>query len=166
MDNINVGIGDYAVASGEGVLATVLGSCVGVVLYDKIARIGGLAHVFLPDSRLGARAETDASLLGRTMKYADRLIPALVNDMLGLGAETGRLFGYVVGGAMLANFPEDSSLNVGLKNLERSRELLRGLGVRFMEVKVGGRLGRKVHFDVATGDLRVREFTESLISEP
>ncbi|MBN2353708.1 MAG: chemotaxis protein CheD [Spirochaetales bacterium] len=161
MDSFNVGIGDYDLAAGEGVLATVLGSCVGVILYDKAMKIGGLAHVYLPDSRIGLRSEPKEpdNLLGRSLKYADLLIPTLVDEMIALGAEPRRMFAYVVGGAMLADFPEDSSLNVGLRNLERTREILREMGLRFVEVKVGGRSGRKVTFDVGTGDLRVKEYS-------
>ncbi len=161
MDSFNIGIGDYDLAAGEGVLATVLGSCVGVILYDKAKKIGGLAHVYLPDSSIGRKVEpagTD-NLLDRSLKYADLLIPTLFDEMIALGAEPRRMFGYVVGGAMLADFPADSSLNVGLRNLERTREILREMGLRFVEVKVGGRAGRKVTFDVATGDLRVKEYS-------
>jgi chemotaxis protein CheD len=168
MSSINVGIGDFAVAADEGVLVTVLGSCVGVVLYDKVHKIGGLAHVYLPDSRLGGRGEPEKAdhLLGRSLKYADLLIPRLEREMRSLGAESRRILAYVVGGAMLYDFPEESSLNVGLRNLERTRDLLCDLGLRFVEVKVGGKTGRKVSFDVATGDLQVKEFSESLLSGP
>lgn len=168
MNGIHVGIGDYAVASGEGTLTTVLGSCVGVILHDKVKRIGGLAHVYLPDSPRAGRREPveEGHLLGRSLKYADLLVPRLWDEMLALGAEAGRVFGYVVGGAMLGDLPADSPLNVGLKNLERVRALLRERRLGFVEMKVGGKSGQKVTFDVATGDMQVREFPESLLTEP
>jgi chemotaxis protein CheD len=157
MDKINVGIGDYAVAAEEGVLATVLGSCVGVILYDKLRRIGGLAHVYLPDSRQGKSFDPQGgdTPFDRSLKYADLLVPRVVEEMAALGASPKRLVAYLVGGAMLFDFPKDSSLNVGLRNLEKVKTALRELGLWALEVKVGGSRGRKVNFDVATGDLLV-----------
>jgi chemotaxis protein CheD len=162
MNKINVGIGDFAVAAEEGVLVTVLGSCVGVILYDKIHKIGGLAHVYLPDSRLGMKHEPagEEHQLSRSLKYADLLIPRLVEEMRSRGAEKKHFLGYLVGGALLYDFPEDSSLNVGLRNLEKTRSLLSALGFRFVEVKVGGKIGRHVSFNIATGDIEVKEFSE------
>jgi chemotaxis protein CheD len=159
MDKINVGIGDYAVAAEEGVLATVLGSCVGVILYDKLRRIGGLAHVYLPDSQQGKKFEPTCgdTSFDRSLKYADLLVPRVVEEMAALGASTRQLVAYLVGGAMLFEFPKDSSLNVGLRNLEMVKRTLREFGLWALEVKVGGRRGRKVNFDVATGDLQVQD---------
>jgi chemotaxis protein CheD len=147
-------------------LVTVLGSCVGVILYDKVKRIAGLAHVYLPESRLSLKRPpaADDKPLDLALKYADLLIPRLFEELRERGAEPRRILTYVVGGAMLFDFPDDSSLNVGLRNLEKTREALRALGLRFLEVKVGGRRGRKVNFNVATGDLEVQEYAENPLS--
>ena len=49
---IRVKVADYAVAS-TGVIATIgLGSCVAIALYDPTARVGGLAHILLPDESM------------------------------------------------------------------------------------------------------------------
>jgi chemotaxis protein CheD len=162
MNTIHVGIGDFAVASGDCQLVTVLGSCVGLVCYDKFHRIAGLAHIYLPDSTIGRRLEANSRphLLSESPKYADLLVPRLIGEMIALGAETQHFITYVVGGASIYDFPEDSPLNVGKKNLDMTRQLLRGLGLRFMEIKVGGRSGRYLTFTVTTGDITVREFPE------
>ncbi len=48
---VRVGIADLNVATSPDKLITVgLGSCVGIALYDQQLRIGGLAHIMLPDS--------------------------------------------------------------------------------------------------------------------
>ena len=77
---IRVKVADYAVAA-DGVIATIgLGSCVAIVLHDPTARVGGLAHVLLPDESMSrdrsnpakfpatiraARARRDARARGR-----------------------------------------------------------------------------------------------------
>ena len=49
---IRVKVADYAVAA-DGVIATIgLGSCVAIALYDPTARVGGLAHILLPDESM------------------------------------------------------------------------------------------------------------------
>ena len=68
----NVRMGEIAVADVEGVLCTLLGSCVGVILYDRSNSIGGLAHVVLPDSR--GKSELPG-------KYVDTAIPELLRQL-------------------------------------------------------------------------------------
>ena len=49
-----VGVGDMAVSNNpQMVLSTyALGSCVGIVAYDSVMKVGGLLHILLPDSTL------------------------------------------------------------------------------------------------------------------
>ncbi len=54
MDNvkeIRVGIADLnLVCPPDRIITVGLGSCVGIALYDQYKKIGGLAHIMLPDS--------------------------------------------------------------------------------------------------------------------
>ena len=68
---VSVAIGQWAVAAAPAKVRTLLGSCVGVVLYDRAAKLGGLAHIVLPSAR-GA--------VDHPGKYADTAIPALIAD--------------------------------------------------------------------------------------
>ena len=68
---IKVGMGDLQVATGPVVFRTLLGSCVGLALYDPHRAIGGLAHVVLPNSG------GTAALPG---KYADTALPELLRQ--------------------------------------------------------------------------------------
>ncbi len=48
---IKVGMADLKVCkSPDGVTTLGLGSCVGIALRDPVTKIGGLAHIMLPDS--------------------------------------------------------------------------------------------------------------------
>src|SRR5690625_7597470 len=57
-----------------------LGSCVGVVVYDPIIKIAGMAHVMLPDSTSSKKKDFNHH------KYADTAIPILVETLLKDGA--------------------------------------------------------------------------------
>ena len=84
-------IGQWAVAAAPAKIRTLLGSCVGVVLYDRVARLGGLAHIVLPDSRGAA---------DHPGKFADTAIPAMIAEIeRQLQAQArGRLVAKLAGG--------------------------------------------------------------------
>ena len=71
---INVGVAQIKLSNNPTILRTILGSCVGVCIYDKVKKIGGLAHVLLPSS-VGIK---DAIL----EKYADSAVPILIKQLL------------------------------------------------------------------------------------
>ncbi len=50
-EQMKVGIADYKIGTSPQKLITLgLGSCVGIALYDKVKKVGGLSHIMLPDS--------------------------------------------------------------------------------------------------------------------
>ena len=91
---VSVAIGQWAVAAAPSKIRTLLGSCVGVVLYDRAGRVGGLAHIVLPNSR-GA--------VDHPGKYADTAIPGLIADLDRAlrGKSAGRLVAKLTGGASM-----------------------------------------------------------------
>ncbi len=79
---INVGIADLNVAKSPDILRTVLGSCVGICLFDPVAKVAGLSHIMLPSL-------TDLS--SNEKKYADTAIPMLIDEMKNKGADLKRV---------------------------------------------------------------------------
>ena len=58
--DVVVGVADVRLARehGERLITYALGSCLGVVIHDPVARVAGLLHAMLPDSSIDrARAE-------------------------------------------------------------------------------------------------------------
>lgn len=149
---VSVAMGQWAVVEAPSRLRTLLGSCVGVILYDRKGRVGGLAHVVLPDSR-GA---TD-----HPGKYADTAVPALIAEVerrLG-GRSDGRLVAKLVGGASM--FPggapsSNAVLNIGRLNQEAVEAILGARRVPILARDLGGGGGRNLTFDVATGIISIR----------
>ena len=48
----HVGMADLVVVSAPAKLVTLgLGSCIGLVVFDSVAKVAGMVHIMLPDSR-------------------------------------------------------------------------------------------------------------------
>ncbi|MDR3619299.1 MAG: chemotaxis protein CheD [Paludisphaera borealis] len=152
---VSVAIGQWAVAGSPSKIRTLLGSCVGVVLYDRGARVGGLAHIVLPRSR-GA--------VDHPGKYADTAIPALIADLDRAlrGKSAGRLVAKLAGGASMftlgGSAPASASptLNIGRMNQEAVEQILGALRIPIVARDLGGETGRHVTLDTATGLVVVR----------
>jgi chemotaxis protein CheD len=145
-DKQHVGIGEYKVKKGGGILESVgLGSCIGVCLWDKIPCVGGLSHVMLPSSQ--GRSES-----GNPFRYADKAIPAMMGDMVGLGASRKTVIAKIFGGASLF---QGVQIQVGDQNLASVRGALAEYGIKIVAEEVGGTHGRSIWFDVKNGSVVV-----------
>ena len=148
---IQVGIADCKVAREPARLITLgLGSCVGVSLYDPVAKIGGLLHFMLPDS-------TQFNNVTKPAKFADLGIPYLIEELKKTGALLPRLQAKLVGGAqMFSGLDNKMVLNIGQRNVEKAREMLKKFNVPILAEEVGGNRGRTMIFDTATGLVSIR----------
>ncbi len=146
-EGVVVGIGEYAVVEGETPISTIgLGSCVGIVLYDRVKKITGLSHIMLP------YMENRNDRIG---KYADAAIPALIEEMVKRGANRQNLKAKIAGGASIFTFEEDH-LQIGKRNVEAVRETLRKHGVHIEAEDVGGNRGRTITFYPRECKLHIR----------
>ncbi|WP_435018268.1 chemotaxis protein CheD [Tundrisphaera sp. TA3] len=144
---VSVTIGRWGVSTAPGLIRTLLGSCAGVILHDRAARLGGVAHIVLPDSR-GATDQPG--------KFADTAIPGLIADLERLlgRRSRGRLAAKVVGGASM--FQTGPALNIGRMNQDAVETILSDLGIPVLARDVGGGAGRRLTLDVATGIVTIR----------
>lgn len=156
---INIGVAEYRVIDDPRVMASYgLGSCVAIALYDEGRRIGGLAHIMLPDSRAISRA-------GRESRFADTAILAMVEEMLELGTRKSRIVAKIAGGAQMfsipgaqnpANIPGPApGLHIGERNVESTKRTLRELRIPLIGEDTGGSHGRTMYFDVGTGEVTI-----------
>lgn len=145
-----VKVAQAAVGGPDDTLVTLgLGSCVAILLHDAEARVGGLAHVLLPEPAL-SRDQGNAS------KFATTAVPALVQEMARIGARPGRLKARLVGGAaMFQTLMVPGSLNMGARNIIASRQALEDAGIPVVAEEVGGDYGRSVRFYVGAGKTTV-----------
>ena len=145
-----VRVADLQVATAGEVLLTVgLGSCVAIVLYDPVGRVGGMAHVLLPSPAL-SRSD------GNPAKFPQTAVPRLVELMSQCGGVLRRLTGRLVGGAsMFASLAAPGTIQMGDRNVVASRQALNQQGIPLTGEAVGGDYGRTVRLTVADGRLEV-----------
>ena len=125
-----------------------LGSCVAIALHDALARVGGLAHVLLPQV-IGGQGEPNRA------KFASTAVPLLIEDMRALGA-SGPFVAKLAGGASLFGPLLAMGGTVGARNIEAARAALQDARVPLIGEDVGGMAGRTVTLDVATGRFLVK----------
>jgi len=135
-----VGMGELAVLRGAGELKTLLGSCIGLVLYDRQLVVAGLAHIVQPQTE-----RTDQP----PGKYAITAVPELIRLIEQKGGRRRSLEAWFAGGASM--FDSNLSNQIGLQNSAAVRQLLRDFGIRVMAEDCGGKRGRQLSFDVVTG---------------
>lgn len=142
---LNIGIAEIKVAHCPDSLRTVLGSCVGVAVFDRVAKVGGIAHVMLPDSSMGKGAKG---------KFADTAVEALIEDVLMAGGQKPRLAAKISGGASMFGAKVDNG--IGDRNIKAVKERLAKFGIRLVSEDVGGQKGRRMMLDPKTCDVTVQ----------
>lgn len=127
-----------------------LGSCVGIAIRDPLTRIGGLAHVMLPDS-------TQIKENKNRAKFADTGIEELVEQMVAAGAGRARLVAKIAGGAQMFSFQNKSGLiSIGERNVEAAKQKLTELKIPILAEDTGLNYGRTVIFYPETGAFEIR----------
>lgn len=148
---VSVGMADYKICHSPQKISTLgLGSCVGVVLYDRTTKICGMAHIMLPDS---ARISKNSN----RMKFVDTCLRDMYEELLLAGGRSTGLVAKIAGGAkMFSHQFEHNILNIGQQNVEAVRRLLLELKIPVVAEDVGSTYGRTIEFDTVTGELSVK----------
>ena len=148
---IKVGMADYKVGCYPASLISYgLGSCIGIAIYDPITKIGGLAHIMLPDSKQARSTENLA-------KFADTCLPIMLEAMIKLGAMKSRMTAKIAGGAQMFAFTNSTDImRVGERNAEAVRAVLKKLDIRLIADDTGGNYGRTVELKLDTGVFKIK----------
>jgi len=149
---IRVGIGEFKSAKAPAVISTLgLGSCVGICLWDEFTKVGGLAHIMLPDSNLSTTNNFNPG------KFADTAIPLLIYDMEELGANRKRIIAKIAGGAQMFEIKSQMEMmKIGKRNVEAVRKALSQFNIKIVAEDVEGNFGRSIEFNCDTGLLTVK----------
>lgn len=156
---VNIGVAEYFVTHNPHMLASYgLGSCVGVALYDSRKRIGGMAHIMLPDSKA-------ISKKGNPGKYADTAIRAMVEEMERLGSKRRDIRAKLAGGACMFHIPGATNpknvpgpclgMQIGDRNIEAARTALEELRIPLEGEDTGGDYGRTMRFNISDGTVTI-----------
>jgi chemotaxis protein CheD len=136
------------------IVANGVGSCIIIVLYDRLTRIGGAAHAILPTASSFHETPKTFERDGEGklfVKYADQAVGMLIQEMEILGSSREHIVAKLVGGAHMFALLEGDQHGIGWKNTETAREELRKFGITIETEVVGGTVGRNMRFDCSTG---------------
>ena len=152
----SIGPGEWAIERHRPI-ATLLGSCVAVCLFDTAVPIAGMNHFMLPQMKKGAHADEDMLLAG------DACMEALLNAMLKQGAARHRIRAKAFGGGTVIDSNLPNSLSIGKKNADFTRDWLEREGIPLIASDFLGPWSRKVLLVPANGDAYCKRVTSSLI---
>lgn len=145
-----VKIGEIAVAkTPDNLIASAVGSCLVITLYDPKLKIGALAHAMLPSR--GVSRATHHEI--RDTRYVNIAIDESLRQLNTLGAKREDLEAKLIGGANM--FPALKS-DIALDNISCAKEKLSKEGIRIVGESVGGNQGRSVEFSISSGIVTVR----------
>lgn len=144
-----VKIAEMKVMEEQGILKTVVGSCIALCIWDKVKKIGGMVHIMMPRSKNGAPVSKG--------KYADTAVHALYEELITKDCRKHHLVASLIGGASV--FGNKLAVNgkktIGVENYETAIEHIRQYRIPVQKVEVGGTLGRRVVFDCKRGHITV-----------
>ncbi len=142
--NINITQGEYAVSEhANGVITTILGSCIATCIWDPVRKVGGMNHILV------ARSQTS---LGVNDYAGINAMELLINGLARLGADRARLNAKVFGGARMI----DGLSDIGNSNANFILEYLTAEGIPCLGKSLGGSAARQIRFFPAEGRVMQR----------
>ncbi len=122
-------------------IATLLGTCVAVCLWDVKTRIGGMNHYLLPLWNGEGLASP---------KYGNIAIEKLIEKLEYLGADKRNMVAKVFGGRAQSD-AGSVAYNIGIRNAQIAKQMLADYNIRIVAENVGGEHGMNIRFDTSTG---------------
>ena len=134
-DKLIVGIADMKMGKGgEKLITYALGSCIGICLYESQMKLAALIHIMLP-----LNLETGRK---NAYKYADTGIRTTLREMELKGARRANITAKIAGGARMFEISGGSIGNIGQRNIESVRQILRMEKIPLLWEDVGGTIAR------------------------
>ncbi|NVM56765.1 MAG: HDOD domain-containing protein, partial [Desulfobacterales bacterium] len=146
-----VASGTYVISKRKNeILEAYLGTCVGVSLCDRIANVGGLIHLLLPEPTGIAKAWQGES-------YATIGLPLFIQALCEAGAQKRRLEACIAGGALIGPVTgHDLELNIGGRTTEVVERILRKEEIPVRKAETGGYFSCSLSLDLWTWEIEIQ----------
>lgn len=133
-------------------LRTFVGSCVAVCLFENETKIAAMAHIMLP-KKTNTGKQTKKDELG---KYADEALDIMLKNMIEKGADQNKIQAKIAGGATIFSHESETGVfNIGPRNIEAVRQLLKDSEIPLVAEDTGKNFGRWVNFDLISGKITI-----------
>jgi len=142
-----VNVGDLKLGGNGDLLVThALGSCLGLMVYDPVAKVGALLHAMLPLSSINPqKAQANPAM------FVDTGVPLLFHSLYERGAVKGRLVSKAAGCGNPMG--KNETFKIGERNYTVLKKLLWKNNVLLEAEDVGGTNSRTIHFNVTSGEV-------------
>jgi chemotaxis protein CheD len=148
LEEVRVDMAELKVEAKPAELVSCVGSCIAICIYDQSSRVGGMAHIMLPQASICPKDNLPA-------KFADTAVPELVKAIT--RHKSGCvLYAKIAGGANMFPNIKAYSLAIGARNIEAVKTALSLEKIPLRGEDVGGTCGRRVSMNAATGSVIVR----------
>lgn len=146
----DVGIGEYKVSNvaADEIKTYALGSCVGIAVYDKTSKVGGLLHVALPDSTIN---EEKARI--RPGYFVDTGMELMFSDFRKKGGNLKRSVVKIAGGASIMD--DNGTFDIGRRNVIAIKRFLWKMGMGVLKEDVGGKESRTMSLFIEDGGINL-----------
>jgi len=145
--------GEWAIGGAGEVFGTLLGSCVALVLWHPMMRIGSVCHYVLPEREGRRGGEPDG-------RYGVEVLGAMVKTLTSRGVAIAQCTAKLFGGARVYEADSQPQSDVGTRNIACAREFLQTSGLVLAGEHVGGQGWRRLCFDAGTGEVWMRFNTQ------
>ena len=148
--------GECCASAEDEFIATLLGSCISVVLYDPERRIAGMNHFMLPGRITSAELKSDDV---RSGKYGVTAMKELLQKMTALGAKKENLTAKIFGGGNVIDMTRPQG-PVSEGNIRLARIMVELEDIPILHEDIGGRFTRKIILEVPTGKVFLKKTTK------
>ena len=145
-----IAVGDMKVGKkGDLIITHALGSCLGLMVYDPVAKIGGLLHAMLPISKINMEKAR-----GNPCMFVDTGVPLLFKSLYEMGGQKKRMIIKAAGcGNPMGN---NEMFKIGHRNSSVLKKLLSKNSLMIESESIGGTNSRSVNFNISTGSIIIR----------
>ena len=135
-----VGISDMKVSNdpNEVLVTYSLSSCIGLALYDPVAKVGGLVHCMLPLSKIDPAKAKDNPYM-----FTDTGVTGLLQALFDRGATRKNIIAKAAGAATLLD--EKGMFRIGERNYTVMRKILWKNNILIKSEDIGGNIPRTMY---------------------
>ncbi len=149
--------GDFFWGDSETRIRTILGSCVSICIWHPIKKFGGMCHFMLPDRRL---AKIENSKLDG--KYGVEAWIFFEREFEKSKTKPTEYIAKIFGGSemFIKTEQNQNDIAMGVKNIEFAKNILAKNKIQIVSENIGGTRGRRIHFDLWSGNVWLKRQIE------
>lgn len=139
--------GEYHISKRPCEIATLLGSCVAVTLKHTDLPCGAMNHFLLDQA---ANPSMDKG------RYGDVSVRTIIWLMQKIDPDVSKYRAGIYGGAAVVSHLMNNSGDIGGRNIQMARDVLREFQIKIIDEDVGGQQGRRIYFNTDSGIVQVK----------